>query len=308
MFADPDTQAACVLERAWPRRGEEDAAGSLPGRRVARYPLRLLAAGQLVTTAATRRANASLELGARASQSSVLALSPTSWDDLRAPLRFDAPGALLHHLRSRPPAGVRAGEASGNWHVVGVSGLVLEHWAWDGAQQTLFARWRGGDGITLDVRLGYQSLMPGAVDALARALGGEWGAVRALAGPVWREHGGVAIQPMSVLTAQRAVVLALEAPSPQPMTLREMPLAASPGQTLLREARYLLAQLMRQGVRHAPPSLRSRLAAQAAQLDEAGYPQAARLLRSTCACAERRDGSELAALSGLATLLAALGM
>jgi hypothetical protein len=309
VFADPDTQAACVLERTWPRgAGEpEDIAGMfdrLLNRRITGFPLRLLAGGQIVTRAAKRRANASVDLGSQARNTSVLALSPKAWDDLRAPLRFGTLEALLHHLRSRPPAGIRSGEAGGDWQVVDLTASRLDHWAWDGARQTLFAQWYDASGLVLRARLGYQSLTPGAVDALARALGGEWGALRAIAGPVWRERGGVAMRPMSVLTEQRAVVLALEPQAPQPAPLQEMPLAASPGEALLRESSWLLGQVLRQGVRHVPPSLHARLLAQAAQLDEAGYAQAARLLRA--AFSEQREGTGLAALSALSLLMEAL--
>jgi len=305
VFADPDTQAVCVLERAWPN-GENGAndGGDLLNRRVAGFPLRLLAGGQVVTRAAKRRANASLELGTQARQTSVLALSPKSWDDLRAPLRFDALDALLQHLRTRPPAGIRPGEAGGDWHVVGLAGLALGGWAWDGARQTLFAHWTDAHGIPLRARLGYDGLSPGAVDALARALAGEWGEPRAVAGPVWREGGGIAIRPVTVVTERRAVVLALEPQAPQPLTLRELPLADGPSAALLRDTLALLGQILRHGLRHVAPGLRSRAQAQAGQLDEAGYAQAARLLRAVFA--ERRDGSGLATLAGLGLLLAEL--
>ena len=305
VFADPDTQATCVLERTWPRSaGEPDTADGLLNRRVAGFPLRLLAGGQVVTRAARRRANASVELGSQARNTSVLALSPKAWDDLRAPLRFGTLQALLHHLGSQPPAGIRPGEAGGDWQVVDLTALRLDHWAWDGARQTLFAQWYEAGGLVLRASLPYQSLSPGAVDALARALNGEWGALRALAGPVWRERGGVAMRPMSVLTGQRAVVLTLEPKAPHPAPLHEMPLAASPGEALLREACWLLGQVLRQGLRHVPPALQSRLMAQAAQLDEAGYAHAARLLRA--AFSEHRGGTGLASLSALSLLLEAL--
>lgn len=305
VFADPDTQAACVLERTWPRNpGDPDDIAALLNRRVAGFPLRLLAAGQVVTRAAKRRANASVELGAQARQTSVLALSPKAWDDLRAPLRFDTLAALLQHLRNRPPAGIRSGEAGGDWHVVDLAGLTPDGWAWDAAQQILFAHWHDSGGIPLRASLGYQSVTPGAVDALARALDGEWGAVRALAGPVRREGGGLAIRPISVLTERRAVVLALEPQATHPMTLREMPLAASASEALLRESLDLLGQVLRQGLRHVPAALRSRVMAQASRLDEAGYGHAARLLGD--ALGERRDGTAVAALSGLSLLLGEL--
>jgi hypothetical protein len=305
VFADPDTQATCVLERAWPRGADApDDHARLLGRRIANFPLRQLAAGQVVTRAAKRRANGSVELGSQARQTNILALSPKAWDDLRAPVRFDTLNTLLVHLQSRAPAGIRSGEAAGNWHVVGLQGLTLDDWAWDGAQQTLFARWHDTDNRTLRATLDYQSLSPGAIDALARALDGEWGALRAIAGPVWRDQGQVAIRPTSVLTEQRAVVLALEPKAPQAMALCEMPVAAAANGVLLRAAFHLLGQLLRQGLRHVPPALHARALDQAVQLDAAGYGHAAGLLRM--ALTPRQNGTALAALSMLSVLLGAL--
>ena len=305
VFADPDTQAVCTLERTWPRGDDaQDDAELLLNRRIGGHPLRLLGAGQVVTRAAKRRANASVELGSQARQTSVLALSPKAWDDLRAPLRFDSLGALQQHLRSRAPAGIRSGQAGSNWHVIDVRDMTLAGWAWDSVQQTLFAQWEDAGGPILRARLAYQSVTPGAVDALARALAGEWGAVHAIAGPVSCEGGGVAIQPTGVLTDQRAVILALEPSAPHPMPVREMPVEADPGQALLRMTFTLLEQVARQGLRHMPPSLQRRALTQATELDEAGYAEVARLLRATLA--DQRDGDRLATLSALGGLLRAL--
>lgn len=305
VFADPDTQAVCVLDRAWPAGADAGDPGTgLLDRRVAGVALRALAGGQVVTRAARRRANASVELGAGARQTSVLALSPKSWDDLRAPLRFDTLDALLAHLRGRPPAGILPGEAAGNWHVIGLAGLTLEDWTWDGVRQALCARWRDDAGRELRAHLRYESLAPGAVDALARALRGDWGAPRALAGPVWRENGGIAIRPASIVTGTRAVVLALEPKAPQALVMDGAPPAGGAAAALLDETRALLGQIVRYGLRHVPPALRSRTLAQAAHLDDAGYVQAAGLLRA--ALAERRDGTGLAALSLLGLLLVEL--
>jgi hypothetical protein len=182
--------------------------------------------------------------------------------------------------------------------------MTLAEWAWDGVQQTLFAQWEEADGPVLRARLGYQSVTPGAVDALARALAGEWGAVHAIAGPVSCEGGGVVIQPTGVLTDQRAIILALEPRAPHPMPLREMPVGADPGQALLRMTFTLLEQVLRQGLRHMPPSLHRRALTQAAELDEAGYAEVARLLRT--ALADQRDADRLATLSALGSLLRAL--
>ncbi|MFZ6658767.1 SWIM zinc finger family protein [Undibacterium sp. TJN19] len=284
VFADPDTQAVSVLERAWPLAKDAKEASadisSLLQRRLAGLSVKLLAGGQVITRAARRRANACLELGANARQTSVLPLSPKSFDDLVAPLKFSQLGTLRDYLRQRPPANARAIQSGADWHVLELASLNLEHWSWDAARQTLFAAWHGEPENRLHAYLPYQHLTPGAVDAFARALNGEFGELLSLAGPVWLEHGQVCMQPMTVMTAQRAIVLALEAANPQQMSLQQMPLPVSAEQALLRETRYLLNQLLRQGVRHATPSQRTRLDAQARQMADAGYSKSAALLQA----------------------------
>ena len=284
IFADPDTQTVSVLERCWPRPADPaDPSDGLLNRRIAGLSLKLLAGGQVVTKAAKRRANACIELGATARQTSVMPLSPKSWDDLRPPLKFAQVAALAQYLRERPPPSVRPGQVGDSWHVLELSDLTLEDWAWDAAQQTLFASWQSVESTVLRVYLPHQHLTPGAIDALARALNGEWGALHCIAGPVWLEQGSVAMRPMSLLTQQRAVVLALEPPAPQRLSLREMILPTSANQTLLRETQYLIGQLLRQGIHHTHPAQRTRFIAQAAQLADAGYLQMATLLRQVFA-------------------------
>jgi hypothetical protein len=261
----------------------------------------------VITRAAKRRANACLELGANAKQTSVLPLSPKSFDDLVAPLKFGQLENLIDYLRQRPSAGVRPIQAGADWHVLELSKLNLEHWSWDAARQTLFASWHGEQGNVLHAYLPYQHLTLGAVDAFARALNGEFGEVLSLAGPVWLEQGKVCIQPMTVMTAQRAIVLALEPANPQQMSLQQMSLPVSGAQALLRETQYLLNQLLRQGLRHATPSQRSRLDAQSRQLTDAGYTRAATLLQTVFKepgnIRTTQDLPGLANLSGLNLLL-----
>jgi hypothetical protein len=107
------------------RRGRWRRAG-LTNRRVAGFPLRQLASGQVITKTATRRANGLVDITAGARQTGVLPLSPKSWNDLVAPLRQDSVAALVAHLREAPPDFVRPRQAasgasagaSGQLHVV----------------------------------------------------------------------------------------------------------------------------------------------------------------------------------------------
>lgn len=302
VFADPDTQSVLVLERSWPRLTDaSNSPDSLLNRRLSGQSLKSLASSQLVTKAAKRRANATLELGGNARQTSVLPLSPASWNDLQPPLRFTQLNDLLQFLANRPPSCLRPGQVGSHWQVLSLTEMTLLNWAWDAAKQTMFARWESFDHITLCWHLPYQHLTPGAVDTLARALSGEWGSVLSIAGPVWLESGGVGIRPMSVMTQQRAIVLAFEAGAPQKMALQEISLPGNARQSLLRETQNLLGQHLRQGLRHAAQPQRKRWYAQAKQVGDAGYPEAAALMNTIftddLSCRNTRNVEALAALS-----------
>ncbi|KWN56845.1 hypothetical protein [Burkholderia ubonensis] len=300
LFADPDTQTVMVLTRNWPRAADVVAGGRAPdlaGRRVAGFPLRQIAAGQVVTKAATRRANGALDIAAGVRQTGVLPLSPKSWDDLVAPLRQSSIAALVAHLRDALPDFVRprqaangaAAGAAGSLHVVAFEPMIVRSVHWDAAAQVLHARLAqreahtadvDGDADALHVALPHRAVAPGAVDALARALSGEWGALRAVAGTVRLHAGAAVMRPLAVLTAQRAVVLQTEAMAPQPLPLygaRE-PLPALVA--LAEDTLALLAEWLRQGMRHQGGGAVERALSQAARLERAGLAQAGRLLRA----------------------------
>ena len=309
LFADPDTQAVTVLERRWPRAGDAAAGGATPplaSGRVAGFPLRQVAAGQVITKTATRRANGVIDIGAGARQTGVMPLSPTAWDELVAPLRQDSVAALVAQLAAALPdfatprqaaAGAATG-AAGQLHVLAFERMAAADVQWDGAAQVLHADLfqapapggapaAGDAGAAtvapadrLRLTLPHRAASPGAVDALARALAGEWGSLRAIAGIARLRHGQAVMEPLALLTAQRAVVLQIEAPAPQPLALRqatdELPaLAALAGDTL-----GLLAQWLRQGLRHQPASHAARVQAQADRLAQSGLTRCAALLRA----------------------------
>ena len=134
-----------------------------------------------------------------------------------------------------------------------------------------------GDGL-LHLALPHRTVSPGAVDALARALAGEWGGLRAVAGTVHLQGGRAVMQPLSLLTAQRAVVLQAEAATPQPLDLQsdaeEVPaLNALAGDTL-----ELLTLWLRQGLRHQGGGAWSRAEAQVLRLKQSGLDHGAKLL------------------------------
>jgi hypothetical protein len=301
LFADPDTQNVTVLERQWSREADAAAGGAAPNllnRRVAGFPLRQLASGQVITKTATRRANGLVDITAGARQTGVLPLSPKSWDDLVAPLRQDSVAGLVAHLKEAQPDFVRPRQAasgasagaSGQLHVVAFERMEVASCHWDAAAQVLHARLgqavadeaneAKAEDAQLHLALPHRAATPGAVDALARTLAGEYGALRAVAGTVHLQGSQAVMQPLSLLTAQRAVVLQVEAVAPKPLELEsdaeDMPaLNALAGDTL-----ELLALWLRQGLRHQGGGALSKAQAQVLRLKQAGLGQGATLLEA----------------------------
>lgn len=301
LFADPDTQSVTVLERQWSREADAAAGGAAPNllnRRVAGFPLRQLASGQVITKTATRRANGLVDITAGARQTGVLPLSPKSWDDLVAPLRQNSVAGLVAHLKEAQPDFVRPRQAasgasagaSGQLHVVAFERMEVASCHWDAAAQVLHARLGQAaadeaneartEDAQLHLALPHRAATPGAVDALARALAGEYGALRAVAGTVHLQGSQAVMQPLSLLTAQRAVVLQVEAVAPKPLDLEsdaeEIPaLNALAGDTL-----ELLALWLRQGLRHQGGGAMSKAQAQVLRLKQAGLGRGATLLEA----------------------------
>ncbi|WP_431227124.1 SWIM zinc finger family protein [Burkholderia contaminans] len=319
LFADPDTQTVMVLTRNWPRAADVAAGGRAPdlaGRRVAGFPLRQIAAGQVVTKTAKRRANGAVDIAAGVRQTGVLPLSPKSWDDLAAPIRQPGIAALVAHLRDALPDFVRprqaangaAAGAAGSLHVVAFEPMVVRSVHWDAAAQVLHARLAQGEADTageevLHLALPHRAVAPGAVDALARALSGEWGALRALAGTV-RLHAGMAVmRPLAVLTAQRAVVLQTEAAAPQPLPLAGGRESLPELVALAEDTLALLAEWLRQGMRHQGGGAVERALAQAARLERAGLAHAGQLLRALADGLRAAQAASLLAQLGSLTLL-----
>lgn len=310
LFADPDTLAVTVLERQWPRE-EGGAATSLLNRRVAGQSLGQLAAAQVVTRGAKRRANGLVDISALARQTSVLPLSARSWDGLTAPLRQPGAAALARHLREAAPDFVRPRQAIAHVHVLPVADVG--EWGWDAAAQTLRGRLRcaagedeavAADWVRLTLR--HEPAAAGAVDTLAAVLADAADPPRQIAATVRLEAGEVCLSPLAVLTAQRAVVL-----HAGKADLRTLPAAAAelPVQGLVGVLHQLFDDLTswaRQGLRHQSGTALLRVAAHADSLEQGGLVRVPALLRQILA--NWRDGGDglAAQLSTLILLLQGL--
>lgn len=305
IWADPDTLAVTVMEKTWPRAGASSTAIPLRERRMVGMPLHRLAASQIVTRAARRRANGLLTVGTGATQTSVLPLSGGAWDTLASPLRQPDLASLRAHLRSLPPDFVRPLHAIEHVHVVPVTALV--DCLWDAASQTLCARVQLASGETdlLHLRLRHDAAAPGAIDALARALADN---PLAVAGSVSSEAGQLSMTPLAVLTAQGLQV-------PQ-LALQGAPVSMASGRSgektalhaLLEETRSLLAHSLRQGLRHQGDGALARAAEQAKALRAAGLSRCADALTAALESVKESDARVLPErLAALYALLHTLG-
>lgn len=283
LFADPDTLAVTVLERSWPREPGQ-AATTIVNRRVVGQALRQLAAAQVVTRGAKRRANGLLEIPALARQTSVLPLSAQSWEGLGAPLRQPGGAALARHLHAALPDFVRPRQAIAHVHVLPVA--EVGEWGWDAAAQTLHARvlccddaTRAASGDWVELALAHEAVTPGAVDALAAALADVADPPWRIAGPVHLRAGAVRMTPLAVLTRRKAIVL--QACSVGAQTLPPLPIALSASglQALIEHLLDELAVWARQGIRHQTGSAQARGEAAAQRLDNRGLISTAALLR-----------------------------
>lgn len=306
VLADTDTQTLMVFRRRWPKAAPPVASapvGRPPNsaatptlvdpalRRVGNQPLRQLAASQIVTKAAVRRANGAVDINFTARQTNVFPLSPSAWEHLSAPLRQTQLGELAALLREASPDFVRPRQLLRQFHVVAPPSLVVHDWGWDAATQTLHAvvgpQAEGEEGdagmasretLSLSLVLQHHSHAPGAVDALAAALQGQWGALTDIAGPVWLAHGQLHMTPMALMTVQRAVVLQTEPASAG--KLEPPPCRAPVGarQAQLDQVLDLLAQWLRRGLRHVGPTAGTQGTDLARSLAGLGLADTARLV------------------------------
>jgi hypothetical protein len=283
VFADPDTQTVMVLQRQWPYAG----APSARMRRVAGVPLHQLAAGQVLTASALRRANGVLDIGGTAKKTGVLPLSPSAWDMLAEPLRQRGIAALTRHLAALPPDFVRPRHCAGAVRILASDVLTVRGWYWDAAAQILHADLGersfdagSGDesGPVLHLALPHRAAAPHAVDALAHALLGGWGALRAIAGPVRLLAGQATMSPLALLTERRAVALQVEA-APPPVALPPGAAAETRGwHALAGDTLQWLTHLLRQGLRHQAGNLEKQIQERGERLANAGLRYAARWL------------------------------
>ncbi len=255
-----------VLRHRWPiAEGESPTGHDLASRRLAGTALASLAASNVVSEAASRNAGRVLRLAkGRVSKTSITPVG-RSWEALSdAVLVRDlaAESAVLDRL---PPRLVRARVEAELVRVVAVAEVRSTHY-FPGAQR-LEAVVADELGATATVSATYRGVCPGALDALADALGS--GPVL-VSGSLRRVGGVLVVDPIAVLTGAGLVVPDL-APLPG---VDLVPGYGDQGSDLIGSAvdaaLAACAEAAHRGLRHLTPTLRARLDDVAADLRRVG--------------------------------------
>ncbi len=297
-FADPDTATVLVLRRRWTfPDGEEPPDAPALGRRRAgsAATLAALAAGQIVTKVARRRADRALILGeARGGMTSVTPQAG-AWESLPPPVRVTRLADLAASWKARPPRLLRPRVQAEDVHAVAVQ--KVEDLSFQPAAQTLVATLRDADGAILRLARPYRAVAPHALDHLAAALAGDHGPVRFVSGTIRRHLGGFEIDPLAV-ACDRLIVPDIVPDLAEPLghalsADRGAASADPPVEAAAAEALGILAEGAHHGLRHAPFAYPDRLRAAAARLTAAGLTAcAARLETLDATLRAARGGGE----------------
>lgn len=252
IYTDPDSQALMVIERQWPRKSDpQGVATPMGSRRIAGHPVKKLAACQVITNAAKRRANGALDIASGKQYTSVLPLSARAWELLGEPLRQPDAAALKRHLQQALPDFVRPRQPIEQLHILPVSEVL--DWCWDPALQCLqleLLSGEAGDDNLVTVSLNYDSAAPQAIEVLARAMLTPATPPRLISGRVKIASGKLIIEPLAVASDTQIFSLCADEAEPFPME-RQADLQQRSGmQQALADTETLLALWLQQGIRH----------------------------------------------------------
>lgn len=199
-FADPDTATVLVLDKTWPA---EARFGADLGQLFAssRMSVADLARGELVTRAARRRANGTLDLGAARGMKSSLLPSSGNWQQLPEPLLVRDLAAHAARRRALPPTCLCPRGLGANVAVVEIARVIDVDLVGDGQSVTGVVEDATGNRLILHTE--HRQVSPGAVEATAAALRA---APRYVAGELVRAGDGWRMDPLAMLTTQLVVV------------------------------------------------------------------------------------------------------
>lgn len=276
-FADPDTGAVLHLSRQWPLSEQNNAPARK--RRIATFPAHVLAGGQVISQSARRNASGELRLETRGRLNSVVPLTATAWEMPELPLCQPGVAALKHYLRQRLPAFVRPLNQNDNLFILPVRTCTGIYW--DAARQTLDAEVISGDtpDNRLQLSLPVQPGAPHAVDLLVMLLQQQDDPPCKISGLVSLTGGRLTLEPLAVMTRQRAWMLHADPCPQQVLPTTSLTTPASVALTCLHQCQEMLIEWLHNGLSYQQQRLLSEATTQADALSVCGFGALARLLR-----------------------------
>ncbi|MBN8609600.1 MAG: hypothetical protein J0L92_03395 [Deltaproteobacteria bacterium] len=281
LLADPDTGTVMVYAKSWTfAEGESMPEGPELGRRriAGASTLAQLAAGQVVTRVARRRASRALTIGQSSTGSTSVTPQTGDFSSLPVPIRVDSMRELASQLASLPPRMLRPRVLAESVHAVKIARVGSV--GFEPGSQRLVAEVYDADGRVLFVASPFRGAAPHALDVLGRALAGGMGAVRWIAGSISHDGHGFVIDP-TLVVADRVVAPDVEERGEHgalasAVSHRPPPAAAA---VRLEAARAVLEEAFHLGLTAVPSSHEARVERAARELEEIGARGLSRRLR-----------------------------
>ena len=288
-LADAKSAMVLVLEKRWDyEAGKEPEDGPALARRdvTSHVKLRDVAAGQLVSHTASRKANRELVVGRAIGVRNEVTSQTGDWSTLPTPILVKDLEEHAKWRKTRPPRALRPRLLAENVHAIAVS--AVDHVVYLPAEQELLARLVDAAGNAFFVRATHRRVAPNAIDAIAAALAKP---VRFVAGELSRGPLGFELDPLALAVGTDEVI-APDVAGPVAHGL-DLPkanrrAASDPVAAAIDGAESVLAELAHVGIDAAPPALVQRCAASAAGLDDAGLASLATRMRSLEAAVKAR--------------------
>jgi hypothetical protein len=250
VLADVDTGTRFVLSHAWAVAANTQDEAELANTQRLAPSVRLgaLASGQLLSQHAKRRADGSLLIAkARSNQNSLLPQSG-DWSNLKPPLCFERLVDVRQEKHAHPLPQTGPRHAAPAFAAVRIA--KLETLFYDPNEQSLIGLIHDADGEIIILKRSHQGHVRHALDAIAAALSGQFGAPSHVAGVLSFERGQVFLEPWA-FACKRVVVPDLE---PACGALGQIPVGyAGADQSagisrVLEELQTQLAGLLHQGM------------------------------------------------------------
>jgi hypothetical protein len=297
-LCDPDTATVLVLRKRWDvsEKEEPEDGPALARRAVAtRVTLGAMAAGQIVTKVASRKANRELVLAT--SRAAMTSVTPQrgDWDSLPSPVLVRDLRAHAAWLDARPPRFLRPRVLAESAHVVAI-GKVHDMTYLPGEQE-LIAHVDDVTGNSFVVSVPHARVAPFAIEATAVALAN---APRFVSGELSRSHDGFVMRPFAIAHDVLTVPDVADAPA-APLDLPRGSRRRSTDHVAnaLDLAESSLAELAHVGLVGALPTTRERVAAASRRLDEVGLAELATKMRALADSFHAREWLDAAIRSAL---------